>query len=63
MKRVRDNKKEMMESGIGLSGHELDVFNFMSKRAEAFEKNELDPDALKKIVEDLKSNRSTTKKR
>ena len=52
-----------MESGIGLSGHELDVFNFMSKRAEAFEKNELDPDALKKIVEDLKSNRSTTKKR
>ena len=62
MKRVRDNKKEVMENGISITGQELDMFNFMNKRAEAFEKNELDPDVLKKLVEELKSSKGNRRK-
>ena len=36
---------------------ELAHFNFMTRRIEAFDRNEVDPDNLKRIIDDLMSTR------
>ena len=33
------------------------MIQFMNRRADAFERNEIDPDNLRKLVEDLQRNR------
>ena len=46
MSRVRDRKKEVKAAGKYLSGQDLEIYNFMNQRADAFDKNEVDPKAL-----------------
>ena len=42
--------KEMDETGEVVPEDELRMFNFMKKRSEAFERNELEPEGMKKLV-------------
>ena len=44
MKRVKIDRAEMKEDGRRPEASELDNFNFMNKRAAAFESNELEVD-------------------
>ena len=57
MKRVKDNAKEMAAKGERPPDNELALFNFMNQRAEAFERNELDPESMRRHIEELKENR------
>jgi len=43
----------MKDSGLKPAAGELGIFNFMNKRAEAFDRNELNPDSLEKILEGI----------
>ena len=45
--------KEMDETGETVPEDEQRMFNFMKQRSEAFEKNELEPDSMKKLIEQL----------
>ena len=58
MKRVKEQQQEMKDSGIKLSNIEERNAAFMKRRAEAFEKNELDPDSMRRLME----GRQTSKK-
>lgn len=48
----------MKETGRRPEPAEVDMFNFMNRRANAFEKNELDVDILKDLVIEMKQNRN-----
>ena len=50
MKRVKAMHKEMEETGETVPEDELRMFNFMKKRSDAFERNELEPDSMKKLI-------------
>ena len=47
--------KEMEETGETVPEDELRMFNFMKKRSEAFERNELEPEGMKKLIGTLNS--------
>ena len=57
MKRVKQTQREMQESGEQPPEDELEMVNFMRARADAFERNELDPETLKAHIDDLKKSR------
>ena len=57
MKRIKQNRKEMAEQGLRPEPDEAHMFEFMNKRAEAFERNELDPERMRDIIGTLGRNR------
>lgn len=57
MKRVKQTQREMQEAGEQPPEDEIDMVNFMRQRADAFERNELDPESLKSHIDDLKKTR------
>lgn len=54
----------MTEKGLKPAADEERLFNFMTKRAEAFDRNELDPEIMSRLVEGLEisKNRDKNKK-
>ena len=58
MKRVKEDRAEMNETGRRPESSEMDMFNFMNRRAESFEKNELEVDGLKRLIDEMKQNRN-----
>ena len=61
MKRVKAMHKEMEETGETVPEDELRMFNFMKKRSDAFERNELEPESMKKLISTL-SNQQRNKR-
>ena len=57
MKRVKQTQREMESAGEVPPDDELDMVNFMRHRADAFERNELDPESLRAHIEELKRTR------
>lgn len=54
MIRVKQNKEEMIDQGIRVTDpSELEMINFMNKRAEAFDRNDIDPDNFRKLLEGI----------
>ena len=56
MKRIKQNRAEMAEQGLRPEPDEAHMFEFMNRRAEAFERNELDPERMRDIVAELQIN-------
>ena len=57
MKRVKEDRREMEAEGRRPEPGEVEHFNFMTRRIEAFDRNEVDPDNLKRIIDDLMAKR------
>ena len=53
IKRIKEERKEMEEEGRRPEPGEQAHYNFMTRRIEAFDRNEVDPDNLKRIIDDL----------
>ena len=53
MKRIKQNRQEMAEQGLKPAADELRLFNFMNERAAAFDRNELDPENMTKLIAEL----------
>jgi len=49
--------KEMEASNETVPEDEKRMFDFMKNRSDAFEKNELEPDSMKKLMDELNSTR------
>lgn len=47
----------MQEQGIRPDPSEAEMIQFMNRRADAFERNEIDPDNLRKLMDELKKNK------
>ena len=58
MKRIKDNRQEMAEKGLKPAADELRLFNFMNKRVEAFDRNELDPEVLNRLCNGLNTTKN-----
>lgn len=56
MKRVKQDRKEMQEQNIRPNPSELSTIQFMDKRVESFDRNEIDPEILRSLINDLKRN-------
>ena len=57
IKRVKEDRLEMAYSGRTPEPGKLPNFDFMTRRIDAFDRNDVDPDNLKRIVENLMSKR------
>ena len=58
MKRLKEDRQEMADEGRRPEPGELAHFNFMTRRIQAFDRNEVDPRNLKRIVDDLMASRT-----
>ena len=57
MKRIKEERAEMAAEGRRPDAGELANYNFMTRRIQAFDRNEVDPANLKRIVDDLMASR------
>ena len=57
MARIKEERAEMAAEGRRPEPGELANYNFMTRRIQAFDRNEVDPANLKRIVDDLMANR------
>ena len=58
MGRIKKNREEMEEKGLRPEPGETYFYNFMNRRADAFERNELDPETLNNLLAELKNSAS-----
>ena len=57
IKRIKEDRVQMEAEGRRPEAGELAHFNFMTRRIDAFDRNEVDPDNLKRIIDDLMKTR------